>query len=206
MATKTFYKLPEEKKQRIIIAAKREFSRVPLEKALISNIIRDAGIPRGSFYQYFENIEDLFVYIIDDIYKKIHQDIKEDVVVEGKTYFEAMKRKFYEVLTFFENGENRQFNINIYMSLINLEFQNSVFIKEIRFLRAQDDLVSIPQEIRDMPYSKEFLGLLGMANLSCLNDYIFKNVNKEKVYENYCGYLDYIRNTIIKNVAKNESK
>ncbi len=202
MASKTFYNIPEEKKQRIISAAKREFSRVPLEKALISNIIKDAGIPRGSFYQYFENIEDLFVYIIDDIYKRLHHDIKEEAKIEGKTYFDAMKKKFYEVLSFFENGEERQFNINIYMSFINLEMKNSVFLKDIRFLKVQDDLSIIPEEILNMPYSKEFLGLIGMANLSCLNDFIFKDISKEKVYENYCGYLDYIRNTILKNINK----
>lgn len=204
MATKTFHNLPEEKKQRIINAAKHEFSRVPIEKALISNIIKEAGIPRGSFYQYFENIEDLFVYIIDDIYKKLHHDITEEVKLEGKTYFDAMKKKFYEVLTFFENGEERQFNINIYMSFLNLEMQRSVFLKDIRFLKVQDDLETTPKEILDMPYSKEFLGLIGMANLSCLNDFIFKDISKEKVYENYCGYLDYIRNTILKNINKNE--
>ena len=58
MASLTFYNLPQEKKNRIVKAAVKEFSRVPLEKALISNIIKDADIPRGSFYQYFENIDD----------------------------------------------------------------------------------------------------------------------------------------------------
>ena len=41
-----------------INALKKEFSRVPLKDALVSNIIIDAQIPRGSFYQYFDNIED----------------------------------------------------------------------------------------------------------------------------------------------------
>ncbi len=202
MASKTFINLPEEKKNRIIDAAKKEFSRAPIEKALISNIIRDAGIPRGSFYQYFENIDDLFVYIIDDIYKKLHHDIEQDVKIEGKTYFEALKKKFYDVLTFFENGEKRQFNINIYMSFINLEMKQSIFLNEMRVLKVQDDLASIPKEILDMPFSNEFLGLIGMANLSCLNDFVFKDLSKEVVYENYCGYLDYIRKTILKNLNK----
>ena len=67
MISQTFLNLKEEKKERIIQAAKKEFSRVPIDKALVSNIIRDSNIPRGSFYQYFENIDDLFVYIIDEM-------------------------------------------------------------------------------------------------------------------------------------------
>ena len=39
---------------------------MPIEKALISNIIRDAGIPRGSFYQYFEDIDDAYYYVINE--------------------------------------------------------------------------------------------------------------------------------------------
>ena len=79
MASLTFYNLPQEKKNRIIKAAVKEFSRVPLEKALISNIIKDADIPRGSFYQYFENIDDLFVYILDIISKSVNNEFFEIV-------------------------------------------------------------------------------------------------------------------------------
>lgn len=59
MPKETFFKLAEEKKEKIINAAKKEFKRVPLEQASIKNIVEDAGIARGSFYQYFDSKEDL---------------------------------------------------------------------------------------------------------------------------------------------------
>ena len=59
MPKETFLKLPEEKKDKIIKAAKKEFARVPFEQTSIKNIVEDADIPRGSFYQYFESKEDL---------------------------------------------------------------------------------------------------------------------------------------------------
>ena len=68
MPTKTFMNLPKEKRLRVLRAAKKEFSRVPLEKAVISNIVKDADIPRGSFYQYFYDINDLFTYVLNYIY------------------------------------------------------------------------------------------------------------------------------------------
>ena len=58
----TFLNLSKEKQELLITAAKKEFSRVPLNGASISNIIKDAGIPRGSFYQYFEDKEDIFFF------------------------------------------------------------------------------------------------------------------------------------------------
>ena len=59
MPKETFLKLPEEKKDKIIKAAKKEFARVPFEQTSIKNIVEDADIARGSFYQYFESKEDL---------------------------------------------------------------------------------------------------------------------------------------------------
>ena len=59
MPKETFVKLPEEKKDKIIKAAKKEFARVPFEQTSIKNIVEDADIARGSFYQYFESKEDL---------------------------------------------------------------------------------------------------------------------------------------------------
>ena len=53
MPTSTFYNLPKDKKNRVINAAIDEFIRVENGEVIIKNIINQAGIPRGSFYQYF---------------------------------------------------------------------------------------------------------------------------------------------------------
>lgn len=64
MPKSTFYNLNNEKKEKIEKALKKEFSKHSFEKASISNIIEEAQIPRGSFYQYFEDKEDAIKYII----------------------------------------------------------------------------------------------------------------------------------------------
>lgn len=63
MCTETFLRLPEEKRNRFLEAAWEEFTSVPFEEASINKIVRRARIPRGSFYQYFSDKEDLFFYI-----------------------------------------------------------------------------------------------------------------------------------------------
>ena len=57
MPKETFLKLPNEKKEKIIKAAQKEFERVPIEEVSIK-------IARGSFYQYFESKEDLLRFYI----------------------------------------------------------------------------------------------------------------------------------------------
>ncbi len=66
----TFFNLPEDKKQTLLEAAKKEFSSAPLFDASISNIIKSAGISRGSFYQYFEDKEDAFFYLLGEFAKE----------------------------------------------------------------------------------------------------------------------------------------
>lgn len=67
MPTKTFLRLPEEKQARLIEAAWTEFTRINYVDTSINNIVKDAGIPRGSFYQYFTDKDDLFSYLLEDV-------------------------------------------------------------------------------------------------------------------------------------------
>ena len=64
MPSKTFFHLPAEKRERLLLAAEEEFARVPYAEAAINRMIRAAGIPRGSFYMYFRDKEELFHYLL----------------------------------------------------------------------------------------------------------------------------------------------
>lgn len=66
MCSETFLRLPEEKRKRILDAAWEEFTRVSFADASINQIVRRAGIARGSFYQYFRDKEELVSYLMDD--------------------------------------------------------------------------------------------------------------------------------------------
>lgn len=65
MPKTTFLNLDKEKKDRVINSALAFFSEKPYEQVMISDIIKKAKIPRGSFYQYFEDKEDLYLYLLN---------------------------------------------------------------------------------------------------------------------------------------------
>lgn len=73
MCTETFLRLPEEKRNRFLEAAWGEFTRVKFSDTSINQIVRNAGIPRGSFYQYFADKEDLFAYLLQDVREQFVQ-------------------------------------------------------------------------------------------------------------------------------------
>ena len=64
MPTTTFFNLPPPKRERLLRAAVSEFVQKPFNEVSINRIIQAAEIPRGSFYQYFEDKMDLFRYIL----------------------------------------------------------------------------------------------------------------------------------------------
>jgi AcrR family transcriptional regulator len=70
MPNQTFYNLPTEKHNRIMEATIKELGLHTYEHVNLSNIVRDSGIPRGSFYQYFNNKDDLYQYFMTHITKK----------------------------------------------------------------------------------------------------------------------------------------
>ena len=69
MPTDTFFRLPEEKRKRLMEAAWEEFTAVRCSEVSINKIVRAAGIPRGSFYQYFTDKDDLFLYLVRPMQK-----------------------------------------------------------------------------------------------------------------------------------------
>lgn len=64
MPKQTFLNLPEEKRRTIIGAAIDEFAEYGLKNASTNRIVANSGIAKGSFYQYFEDKQDVFMYLL----------------------------------------------------------------------------------------------------------------------------------------------
>lgn len=139
MPTLTFYNLADEKKKKIIQAAKKEFSRVPMNEASIKNIVDEAGISRGSFYQYFDSKEDLLDYVFEDMgnFKDFIQNL-----------FQQEKIDIFEV-----NKAIFDYFIELLYIQDNIDFAKKLFhnmkVSELDFLRihqSQDECMSLKME------------------------------------------------------------
>ncbi len=64
MPKQTFFNLPADKRDNLIQIAIEEFATNDYQAASISHIVAQAGIAKGSFYQYFENKDDLYSYLL----------------------------------------------------------------------------------------------------------------------------------------------
>lgn len=64
MPKETFFNLPADKRNLIISVAIYEFSKADYNTASINQICKKADIAKGSFYQYFADKLDLYVYVM----------------------------------------------------------------------------------------------------------------------------------------------
>lgn len=194
MPTKTFYNLPKEKKLRILKAGKKEFSRVPLEKAIIANIAKDADIPRGSFYQYFTNLEDLFTYIIEYLYgfnkKKFSTYLEEN----NNNIYDALKVRFSNEIDKLSKEENRQFRVNTITILLkdNKEYSKE-FIDNIIDKKSSLDLDFFPTEYQKKRNFSKMLDLIKMVGDTCVERYLMNEVSEEEIKNDYNEYIDYLK-------------
>ncbi len=73
----TFANLAEDKQQAIIKAAIFEFSDQGYQKASCNNVVKVAGISKGSLFQYFGNKEGLFLFVFGRFIQKVKGAVKE---------------------------------------------------------------------------------------------------------------------------------
>ena len=98
MPKETFFNLNPEKRRKIEEAILEEFSKTPIEKASISNIIINANIPRGSFYQYFEDKEDAIKYIIENFIETEQKKMCEILKSTNGNIFDASLSIFDHII------------------------------------------------------------------------------------------------------------
>ena len=125
MPKETFFNLPKEKQETLLRAAKAEFSRVPLNDASIANILKQAQIPRGSFYQYFEDKEDAFFYLLEVTTKMSQEKFLEFLQQMDGDLAAAFIKLYKQLLLEFKKEEHQHFFRNIFLNM-NHKYKNRI--------------------------------------------------------------------------------
>jgi AcrR family transcriptional regulator len=101
MPLPTFFNLPDEKRQKILECAIDEFAKNDYDSASISQIVANAGIAKGSLYQYFTDKSDLHRYLIDLASQKKAEMLAATQSNEsGLTLFDTLRWLFREMANY----------------------------------------------------------------------------------------------------------
>ena len=108
MPSTTFFNLPSEKQEKLLAAARAEFARVPYAEASINKMIQAADIPRGSFYMYFRDKEELFIYLMGELSRQLTALLEELLEWRRGDIFAAFLDLFDRVQAEYRDPEKKE--------------------------------------------------------------------------------------------------
>ena len=88
-------KLDEDKRRKILSAARHAFGEIGLEKTTIRHISRTADIAQGTVYTYFRNKEELFTAVVGDVWEEFMRGM-DRISLSSATFLQ----KFAEFIEF----------------------------------------------------------------------------------------------------------
>ena len=88
MPKRTFFRLDEEKRERVIRAAINEFRKSGYENAKVGTIAQNAGIANGSIYQYFDDKREFFLYCVNWTVENFVRELDRQMPLAGVDLFE----------------------------------------------------------------------------------------------------------------------
>ena len=94
MPTEKFFNLKEGKRQAILEAAGEELLETPYSLLTVSQIIQRAGISRASFYYYFNDKEDLFQHMVEEMKTRFLKDMEKTLRECGEILPKGLKKWF----------------------------------------------------------------------------------------------------------------
>ena len=89
-----FEHLNEDKKNNIVNSAIHVFAQKGYKKAATDDIIRLAGISKGSLFVYFKNKQNLFLYVYDFVLETIINELLNENMTDEKDVLERLKKFF----------------------------------------------------------------------------------------------------------------
>lgn len=201
-----------EKKAELLEAALNEFSSRKYEDASLNNILRDAGISKGTFYYHFKDKQELYIYLLKSAVKTkwefINNNIKSTFLSETNDIFDMFKKqakiaaefasiypKYHDLSKFFVKEKDKEI-YNIAKNVLtegNVNPLNEIIESSIKSGNLRNDL---PKEFiikiinhlfahfEDVFNSEEDMDIENiLINLDCYVDFMKNGLGKKIIQE-----------------------
>jgi AcrR family transcriptional regulator len=77
--TSTWFRLDDTKRERVLQAAMREFGEHGYSTGSLNTIAREAGIAKGSLFQYFADKQEFFAHVCDEASRRVREDMEQRI-------------------------------------------------------------------------------------------------------------------------------
>lgn len=206
MPKETFLKLSREKQEKVINSAKEEFTRVPLQEVSIKNIVENAGIARGSFYQYFESKEDLLKYILKEKIDKINQKLQDEIQEKNLDLFECYIFLYNLMIEAFVDDNDKKLFKQIFENLKSSDENIFNLLKHAKPHNIMEYYEILDKSNLKINNREDFEAICDMLNIITKRAIIknFKYNLKEENKKQFLLQIEYLKYGIIKKEEKND--
>lgn len=197
MPTKQFFNLAEEKRNILLQATIDELNRVSISDFSINQVVKNAGIARGSFYIYFENVQDIIEYVMKEYKNKLSENMILTLKKNDGDIFETYKEIFMWIIDFIGSEENTIMKQNIMKYLVNNLDNSSVnkcreegkeFITELN--------KNIDKELLNISDDKEIylvLDILNSISKNSIEEIVILKEDKNNIVKRYIDKIELLK-------------
>ena len=181
MIKKTFYNLPEEKRQRVTEAIVDEFANVEDDKVSINRIVQKANISRGSFYQYFDDKLDLVEVLIRSYLNLVIDDLRRAIISSDGDIFYTFECIYDIIIGLSKDERNRKVLRNLISNIrANNNLVSDYIVKRyIKQYNSIEEFINITDE-----FSRKSFRFKSDEDLTYLQQ-ILTSVLKNEIYNFY---------------------
>jgi len=191
MPKECFISLPSDKQEKILAAALQEFSLHVYVESSINQIIKEAGIPRGSFYQYFEDKEDLYFTLIEEIlHVKLTHFLANRDSETSDDLFTFHESIFKFSLALLSDDKYRFLFRNLFLSM-NFHFNRK--IKTIIENTRAEVLSGLKPQTTELTIKSDMLEITQLITQELLLSKIVNNRTDEEIMIEYCRKLKLLK-------------
>ena len=188
MAKETFHNLSSEKREKILDVLKTVFREKPFHEVTVKEIVEESGIARGSFYQYFDDLQEAYFVILNselgdihslfiDVFREQRGDIRAALIEYGK----KLRKLLFEPKTY-----NIYKNYFIYWNEnLDREWQSWKSDKENHDKDSMSDIMNIHFDVEKINYIK------GIIHNLIRRNYV-ENWSQTEFSRKYNSYVEWI--------------
>ena len=178
MIKKTFYNLPEEKRQRVTEAIVDEFANAEDDKVSINRIVQKANISRGSFYQYFDDKLDLVEVLIRSYLNLVIDDLRRAIISSDGDICYTFECLYDIIISLSKDERNRKVLRNLISNIrANNNLVSDYIVKRyIKQYKSIEEFINITDEFSHKSFrfkSDEDLTYLQQILISVLKNEIY---------------------------------
>ncbi len=179
---KTFLNLNRQKQERIISSSISVFSAKPFDHVTVKDIVEAAQIPRGSFYQYFDDLVDLYLHLIEYAQRVKMVYVEPILTRVGQEPFLNLYLELFEAGLTFAKAHFDLYQVGSHLFLS----QNPQLIKHMKAIEQQgiDALSYLLKKDQETGFIKTHIDVVMIAK-------ILYHLNvRDLIYELYKGTPD----------------